>query len=127
MDGRRRGPEFDLAPNRGRCDRCAYCFEGKNFPKLRFFPEERGEFAPLGLDEPGLHKVIRTGYETLDLITYFTAGEPEVHAWTIARGTKAPQAAGKIHSDFERGFIRAEVMKRLSKLDRNRLRPMTAA
>ena len=74
--------------------------------------EERAEFIEsLGLDEPGLHKVIRTGYETLDLITYFTAGEPEVHAWTIARGTKAPQAAGKIHRDFERGFIRAEVMK----------------
>jgi len=74
--------------------------------------EERAEFIEsLGLDEPGLHKVIRTGYETLDLITYFTAGEPEVHAWTIDRGMKAPQAAGKIHSDFERGFIRAEVMK----------------
>jgi GTP-binding protein YchF len=74
--------------------------------------EERAEFIEsLGLDEPGLHKVIRTGYATLDLITYFTAGEPEVHAWTIARGTKAPQAAGKIHTDFERGFIRAEVMK----------------
>jgi len=74
--------------------------------------EERAEFIDsLGLDEPGLHKVIRTGYATLDLITYFTAGEPEVHAWTIDRGTKAPQAAGKIHSDFERGFIRAEVMK----------------
>ena len=74
--------------------------------------DERAEFIEsLGLDEPGLHKVIRTGYETLDLITYFTAGEPEVHAWTIPRGTKAPQAAGKIHSDFERGFIRAEVMK----------------
>jgi len=74
--------------------------------------DERAEYIEsLGLDEPGLHKVIRTGYETLDLITYFTAGEPEVHAWTIARGTKAPQAAGKIHSDFERGFIRAEVMK----------------
>jgi GTP-binding protein YchF len=74
--------------------------------------EERPEFIEsLGLDEPGLHKVIRTGYETLDLITYFTAGEPEVHAWTIDRGTKAPQAAGKIHSDFEHGFIRAEVMK----------------
>jgi hypothetical protein len=73
---------------------------------------ERAEFIEsLGLDEPGLHKVIRTGYRTLDLITYFTAGEPEVHAWTIDRGTKAPQAAGKIHSDFERGFIRAEVMK----------------
>ena len=74
--------------------------------------EDRAEFIEsLGLEEPGLHKVIRTGYSTLDLITYFTAGEPEVHAWTIARGTKAPQAAGKIHSDFERGFIRAEVMK----------------
>ncbi len=73
---------------------------------------DRAEFIEsLGLDEPGLHKVIRTGYATLDLITYFTAGEPEVHAWTITRGTKAPQAAGKIHSDFERGFIRAEVMK----------------
>lgn len=79
---------------------------------MRLAPEERAEFVEsLGLDEPGLHKVIRTGYETLDLITYFTAGEPEVHAWTIHRGTKAPQAAGKIHSDFERGFIRAEVMK----------------
>jgi len=74
--------------------------------------EERAEFVEsLGLDEPGLHKVIRTGYATLDLITYFTAGDPEVHAWTIKRGTKAPQAAGKIHTDFERGFIRAEVMK----------------
>jgi len=74
--------------------------------------EERTEFVEsLGLDEPGLHKVIRTGYQTLDLITYFTAGDPEVHAWTIHRGTTAPQAAGKIHSDFERGFIRAEVMK----------------
>lgn len=79
---------------------------------MRLPHEERAEFVEsLGLDEPGLHKVIRTGYETLDLITYFTAGEPEVHAWTIRRGTKAPQAAGKIHSDFERGFIRAEVMK----------------
>ncbi len=74
--------------------------------------DERAEFVEsLGLDEPGLHKVIRTGYQTLDLITYFTAADPEVHAWTIRRGTKAPQAAGKIHSDFERGFIRAEVMK----------------
>jgi GTP-binding protein YchF len=73
---------------------------------------DRAEFIEsLGLDEPGRHKGIRTGYATLDLITYFTAGEPEVHAWTIDRGTKAPQAAGKIHSDFERGFIRAEVMK----------------
>ncbi|MDH3653297.1 MAG: redox-regulated ATPase YchF [Myxococcales bacterium] len=79
---------------------------------MQLAENERAEFIEsLGLDEPGLHKVIRTGYTTLDLITYFTAGEPEVHAWTIDRGTKAPQAAGKIHSDFERGFIRAEVMK----------------
>jgi hypothetical protein len=79
---------------------------------MRLATEERAEFiASLGLDEPGLHRVIRTGYAALDLITYFTAGAPEVHAWTIHRGTKAPQAAGKIHSDFERGFIRAEVIK----------------
>jgi GTP-binding protein YchF len=79
---------------------------------MRLPQNERAEFVEsLGLDEPGLHKVIRTGYATLDLITYFTAGDPEVHAWTISSGTKAPQAAGKIHSDFERGFIRAEVMK----------------
>jgi hypothetical protein len=79
---------------------------------MQLAESERAEFIEsLGLDEPGLHKVIRTGYTTLDLITFFTAGEPEVHAWTIDRGTKAPQAAGKIHSDFERGFIRAEVTK----------------
>jgi hypothetical protein len=72
---------------------------------------ERADFlSSLGLSEPGLNTVIRTGYAMLDLITFFTAGKPEVHAWTIARGTKAPGAAGKIHTDFERGFIRAEVM-----------------
>jgi hypothetical protein len=71
---------------------------------------DRGEFLEsVGLTEPGLNHVIQTGYRALDLITYFTAGKPEVHAWTIKQGTKAPQAAGKIHSDFERGFIRAEV------------------
>ncbi len=73
--------------------------------------EDRAEFLEsVGLAEPGLNHVIQTGYRMLDLITFFTAGEPEVHAWTIERGTKAPQAAGKIHSDFERGFIRAEVI-----------------
>jgi len=72
--------------------------------------EERGDFlASVGLSEPGLNKVIQTGYKMLDLITYFTAGKKEVRCWTIKRGTKAPGAAGKIHSDFERGFIRAEV------------------
>jgi GTP-binding protein YchF len=71
---------------------------------------ERGDFlASVGLKEPGLNSVIQTGYKMLDLITYFTAGKKEVRCWTIQRGTKAPQAAGKIHSDFERGFIRAEV------------------
>ena len=66
--------------------------------------------ASVGLTEPGLNGVIRTGYKILDLITFFTAGKPEVRAWTIHRGTKAPQAAGKIHTDFERGFIKAEVI-----------------
>ena len=64
----------------------------------------------LGLEEPGLHRLIRAAYTLLDLVTYFTAGEKEVKAWTIARGTLAPQAAGVIHTDFERTFIRAEVI-----------------
>lgn len=64
----------------------------------------------LGLKESGLNKVIRQGYELLHLITFFTAGPKEVHAWTVERGTPAPSAAGVIHSDFERGFIRAEIM-----------------
>ena len=63
----------------------------------------------LGLKESGLEKLIKASYKLLGLISYLTAGEPEVRAWTITEGTKAPQAAGKIHSDFERGFIRAEV------------------
>ncbi|MEM9070271.1 MAG: redox-regulated ATPase YchF [Myxococcota bacterium] len=75
-------------------------------------PEERADFLEsIGLAQPGLHAVIQTGYRMLKLITYFTAGEQEVRAWTITDGTKAPGAAGKIHSDFERGFIRAEVIK----------------
>lgn len=64
----------------------------------------------LGLSESGLEKLIRASYHLLGLISYLTAGEPEVRAWTITKGTKAPQAAGKIHTDFERGFIRAEVV-----------------
>jgi ribosome-binding ATPase len=72
-------------------------------------PSERAEFlAELGLAEPGLDRLIHSAYRLLDLITYFTAGVQEVRAWTIRRGTKAPGAAGVIHSDFERGFIRAE-------------------
>jgi len=73
--------------------------------------DERGAFlADLGLDEPGLNRVVRAGYSLLGLETYFTAGPKEVRAWTIPKSAKAPQAAGVIHSDFERGFIRAEVI-----------------
>ena len=73
--------------------------------------DEKKEFLEdLGLKESGLEKLIRASYSLLGLISYLTAGEPEVRAWTIKKGTKAPQAAGKIHSDFERGFIKAEVV-----------------
>ena len=64
----------------------------------------------LGFEESGLDRLIRECYSQLGLISYLTAGEPEVRAWTITQGTRAPQAAGKIHTDFERGFIRAEVV-----------------
>src|SRR5690606_28065335 len=73
--------------------------------------EERMMFLEeMGLHEPGVNRLIRASYEILDLITYFTAGVKEVRAWTVLRGTKAPQAAGVIHTDFEEGFIRAEVI-----------------
>jgi ribosome-binding ATPase len=71
--------------------------------KLEFLSE-------LGLSESGLDRLIKSSYKLLGLISFLTAGPPEVRAWTIAKGTKAPQAAGKIHSDFERGFIRAEIV-----------------
>lgn len=75
-------------------------------------PEEREMFLEeYGLEESGLNKLIRASYSLLDLITYFTAGVQEVRAWTIRKGWKAPQAAGVIHTDFERGFIKAEVIK----------------
>ena len=64
----------------------------------------------MDLEESGLDKVIKASYDLLGLMSFLTAGEPEVRAWTIKKGTKAPQAAGKIHSDIERGFIRAEVV-----------------
>ena len=74
-------------------------------------PEEKLMFlSDMGLEESGLDRLIRAGYHLLGLISFLTAGQPEVRAWTIRRGTKAPQAAGKIHSDIERGFIRAEVI-----------------
>ena len=64
----------------------------------------------LGLEESGLNKVIKKSYDLLGLMSFLTAGEPEVRAWTIKKGTKAPQAAGKIHSDIERGLIKAEAV-----------------
>jgi ribosome-binding ATPase len=74
-------------------------------------PGERREFlAAMGLTETGLVRVIRAGYALLDLVTFFTVGPRETHAWTVARGTRAPQAAGRVHSDFEKGFIRAETI-----------------
>lgn len=85
---------------------------GKIEEEISMLPvEERAEFLEgLGLRESGLNQLIRAGYELLGLITFFTVGEKEVRAWTIPKGFKAPQAAGAIHSDFERGFIRAEVI-----------------
>jgi ribosome-binding ATPase YchF (GTP1/OBG family) len=73
-------------------------------------PEKQGFLDDMGLEEAGLDRLIRNGYALLGLITYFTAGVKEVRAWTIVNGTKAPQAAGVIHTDFEKGFIRAEVI-----------------
>ena len=71
--------------------------------------DEKAMFlSDMGLEKSGLDRLIKKSYSLLGLISYLTAGKPEVRAWTIKKGTKAPQAAGKIHTDFERGFIRAE-------------------
>ena len=79
---------------------------------------EKAEYLEtLGLTESGLDKLIRASYDLLGLMSFLTAGEKETRAWTIKKGTKAPQAAGKIHSDFERGFIRAEVINYQELLD----------
>ncbi len=80
--------------------------------ELAELPEEEARelLSAYGLLEPGLFRLVRTAYRALELITFFTAGEKEVRAWTVRRGTKAPAAAGEIHSDMERGFIRAEVI-----------------
>ena len=72
--------------------------------------EKKAFLEELGLEESGLDRLIREGYALLGLISFLTAGEPEVRAWTIKEGTKAPAAAGKIHTDIERGFIRAETV-----------------
>ena len=74
-------------------------------------PEERGMFKEeLGITESGLEKLVTASYDLLGLMSYLTAGEKEVRAWTITKGTKAPAAAGKIHTDFEKGFIKAEIV-----------------
>jgi GTP-binding protein YchF len=74
-------------------------------------PEEQKEYlSAVGLAEPGLNRVIRAGYKLLHLVTFFTAGPKEARAWTVTRGTRAPEAAGVIHSDFAKGFIRAETI-----------------
>ena len=72
--------------------------------------EQKDYLDAVGLAEPGLNRVIRAGYELLDLVTYFTVGPKEARAWTVTEGTRAPQAAGVIHTDFEKGFIRAETI-----------------
>ncbi|MBK6521231.1 MAG: redox-regulated ATPase YchF [Sphingobacteriaceae bacterium] len=77
---------------------------------LETYEEKQMFLAEMGLDEPGVNKLIKSAYKLLDLQTYFTAGVKEVRAWTINKGFKAPQAAGVIHTDFEKGFIKAEVM-----------------
>jgi GTP-binding protein YchF len=79
--------------------------------ELETYDERQLFLDELGLDEPGVNRLIRSAYDLLTLQTYFTVGEKEVRAWTIRKGTTAPQAAGVIHTDFEKGFIRAEVMK----------------
>jgi GTP-binding protein YchF len=79
--------------------------------ELETYDERKMFLDELGLDEPGVNRLIRSAYALLNLQTYFTAGVKEVRAWTIYKGSTAPQAAGVIHSDFEKGFIRAEVMK----------------
>jgi ribosome-binding ATPase YchF (GTP1/OBG family) len=80
--------------------------------EIRELPDEEAAvfLEDVGLSEPALHAFIRAAYRLLDLITFLTAGEPEVRAWTVHRGAKAPEAAGVIHSDFQHGFIKAEVV-----------------
>ena len=88
-------------------------------------PAERAEFlASMGMKEPGLNRLVRAGYDLLGLITYFTSGGDECRAWTVHRGDTAPKAAGVIHTDFEKGFIKAEVV---SYADLSRLGSVAAA
>ena len=89
---------------------CRFAPRSKKSSRSSTMPIKLAFLADMGLDEPGLNRVIRAGYKLLGLQTYFTAGEKEVRAWTVKRGSTAPQAAGVIHTDFERGFIRAETV-----------------
>jgi GTP-binding protein YchF len=111
---------FDLAAKEG-SNAIAFC--GKIESELAGMSEEEAEIfrGELGIDTSGLDQLILSAYDLLGLMTFLTAGEQEVRAWTIDKGTKAPQAAGKIHSDIERGFIRAEIV---SYPDYARLRTM---
>ena len=97
-------------PGNGACRR--WSSRPRSRPRWRSSrPRSRREYlASLGLEETGLARVIRAGYELLDLVTFFTVGPKEARAWTVWREAKAPQAAAVIHTDFERGFIRAEMI-----------------
>jgi ribosome-binding ATPase YchF (GTP1/OBG family) len=79
--------------------------------QLETYEDKVAFLSEIGLEEPGVNKLIKSAYNLLNLQTYFTAGVKEVRAWTITKGMKAPQAAGVIHTDFEKGFIRAEVIR----------------
>ena len=106
------GPLFDIAAIAKERGVPLVVISGKVEEEIRQLPEsERLEFLDeLGLDESGLDRLSRCGYKTLNLLTFFTAGPKEARAWTCASGSSAPQGAGKIHTDFEKGFIRAEVI-----------------
>lgn len=106
--------EYATAENAGCCAVCA----GIEAEIAELEPDEKAAFLEeLGISESGLDRLIRASYELLGLISFLTAGPKEVRAWTIRKGTKAPQAAGKIHTDFERGFIKAEVVNYQDLLD----------
>jgi GTP-binding protein YchF len=100
----------DYAAERGACAVVVSAAIEAELAHLADAEERREYLSTLGLDETGLDRVIRAGYELLALITFFTAGPKEARAWTVPRGTKAPRAAGTIHTDFEKGFIRAETI-----------------
>ncbi len=103
--------ENDLVKESTQNDNTLYICARAEFELLSLPEEERAVYmSELGMSEPGLNKIIKKSFEILNLQSYFTAGPKEVRAWTIKKGTKAPQAAGVIHTDFERGFISAEVV-----------------